>query len=123
MSMAVIERRACARFLVPGALVDWEAEGKAGVFGHGSRLGDLSRGGLRLLTPAPPSVGDRLRLVLRAPDAGPLTLAGTVVRRSPASGQIHEVGVAFAPYGSGSQDNAPSVLQALASLEAQFLDR
>jgi len=98
--MSSIERRACARFRVPDTLVDWEAEGRAGVFGHGSRLGDLSRGGLRLLTPAPPAVGDRLRLVLRVADTEPLRVRGTVVRCAPASGQIHEVGVAFAPYGT-----------------------
>lgn len=121
--MSSIERRACARFRIPDALVDWEAEGRAGVFGHGSRLGDLSRGGLRLLTPAPPDVGERLRLVLRVADAEPLAVRGAVVRRSPASGQIHEVGVAFAPYGSGAADNAPRVLEALQALEARFLDR
>jgi Tfp pilus assembly protein PilZ len=119
--MSSIERRACARFRVPDTLVDWEAEDRAGVFGHGSRLGDLSRGGLRLLTPAPPAVGDRLRLVLRVADTEPLPVHGTVVRCTPASGQIHEVGVAFAPYGAGAGDNAPSVLETLASLEARFL--
>ncbi|MET0555187.1 MAG: PilZ domain-containing protein [Vicinamibacteria bacterium] len=121
--MASIERRACARFRVPDSLVDWEAVGKGGVFGHGSRLGDLSRGGLRLLTPAPPAVGDRLRLVLRVADAEPLAVLGTVVRRSPATGQIHEVGVAFAPYGPGADDNDPSVLEVLSSLEGRFRDR
>jgi hypothetical protein len=119
--MSSIERRACARFRVPDALVDWEAEGNAGVFGHGSRLGDLSRGGLRLLTPAPPDVGDRLRLVLRVADTEPLSVRGTVVRRAPASGQIHEVGIAFAPYGSGAADNALRILEALAALEARFI--
>jgi Tfp pilus assembly protein PilZ len=119
--MSSIERRACARFRVPDALVDWEAEGKAGVFGHGSRLGDLSRGGVRLLTPAPPDVGDRVRLVLRVADTEPLRVHGTVVRRTPSSGQIHEVGIAFAPYGSGAADNVPPVLEALAALEARFI--
>jgi Tfp pilus assembly protein PilZ len=119
--MASIERRACARFRVPDALVDWEATGRSGVFGYGSRLGDLSRGGLRLLTPEPPALGDRIRLTLRVADTEPLSVVGTVVRRAPATGQIHEVGVAFAPYGAGADDNAPQALEALASLEARFL--
>lgn len=122
--MTSIERRACARFRVPDSLVDWNALGKGGgAFGQGSRLGDLSRGGLRLLTPAPPAVGDRLRLILRVADAEPLALLGTVVRRTPASGQIHEVGVAFAPYGPGADDNDPAILEVLSSLEARFRDR
>jgi hypothetical protein len=120
--MAPIERRACARFQVPGALVDWEAVSRRGVFGSGSRLGDLSRGGMRLLTPEPPAVGDRLRLVLRVGDADPLEVQGTAVRRSPTTGQIHEVGVAFAPYGLGPGDNPPRALAALAALEVVFLD-
>jgi PilZ domain len=119
--MAPIERRACARFQVPGALVDWEAASRRGVFGSGSRLGDLSRGGVRLLTPEPPAVGDRLRLVLRVAGADPLEVHGTVVRRSPTTGQIHEVGVAFAPYGPGPGDNPPRVLDALEALEVRFL--
>jgi hypothetical protein len=122
--MTSIERRACVRFRVPDSLVDWDAVGKDGaVFGHGSRLGDLSRGGLRLLTPAPPAVGDRLQLVLRVADAEPLAVLGTVVRRTLATGQIHEVGVAFAPYGSGADDNDPAILEVLSSLEARFRDR
>jgi hypothetical protein len=100
--------------------VDWEVIGRAGVFGHGSRLGDLSRGGLRVLTPVPPEVGDRLRLILRVADAEPLHVLGTVVRRSPATGQIHDVGVAFVPYGAGADDNAPRVLEVVSSLEARF---
>jgi hypothetical protein len=121
--MSSIERRACARFRVPDTLVDWDAVGKSGVFGHGSRLGDLSRGGLRMLTPVPPAVGDRLQLVLRVADSEPLAVLGTVVRRSPATGQIHDVGVAFAPYGAGADDNDPQVLEFLTSLEARFRDR
>jgi hypothetical protein len=119
--MAPIERRACVRFQVPGALVDWEAASRRGVFGGGSRLGDLSRGGLRLLTPEPPAVGDRLLLVLRVAGADPLEVQGTVVRRSLTTGQIHEVGVSFAPYGLGLGDNPPRVLDALAALEGLFL--
>jgi Tfp pilus assembly protein PilZ len=122
--MTSIERRACARFRVPDSLVDWDAVGKGGaVFGHGSRLGDLSRGGLRLLTPAPPAVGDRLQLILRVADAEPLALLGTVIRCTPATGQIHEVGVAFAPYGPGTDDNDPAILEILSSLESRFGDR
>ena len=121
--MASIERRTCARFLVPDTLVDWEVLGKSGVFGQGARLGDLSRGGLRLLTPEPPAIGDRLRLSCASPTAEPLSVLGTVVRRSPSTGQIHDVGVAFAPYGSGSDDNAQGVLDVLSALEARFRDR
>jgi hypothetical protein len=69
-------------------------------------------------------VGDRLRLVLRvARHGGRCAVRGTVVRCAPASGQIHEVGVAgvFAPYGAGAGDNAPFALAALAALEARFL--
>jgi hypothetical protein len=118
--MTSIERRACARFLVPDALVDWDAVGKSGVFGQGSRLGDLSRGGMRLLTPEPPAIGDRLRLVVRVAGSEPLAVLGTVVRCSPSTGQIHEVGVAFAPYGAGAGDNHPRILDVLSSLEARF---
>lgn len=121
--MSSIERRACARFRVPDTLVDWDVVGRSGVFGHGSRLGDLSRGGLRLLTPEPPAVGDRLQLVLRVADSEPLAVVGTVVRRSPATGQIHDVGIAFAPYGAGADDNDPQILEFLSSLEARFHDR
>jgi PilZ domain len=121
--MSSIERRACARFLVPGTSVDWEVVGKSGVFGQGSRLGDLSRGGLRLLTPEPPAICDRLRLLVRVADSEPLAILGTAVRRSPSTGQIHDVGVAFAPYGSGPDDNAEGILDVLSAFEARFRDR
>jgi len=114
------ERRACRRFSVPGAAVEWRSEPEGKTYGSDARVGDISRGGLRLLTPAPPRTGDALRLTLQVPGEPALELWGHVAWASASSGQIHEVGVEFAPYGDGSHLNPQEALDWLVAIERRF---
>jgi hypothetical protein len=113
------ERRACERFSIPKAKVDWRSQGDRGA--TECPLGDLSRGGARFQTPGPPDRGAAIDVTLHIPDeAGPLHLRGTVVWRMVSSGQLHNVAIAFEPYGSGNEAGA---LERLEALEARFLRR
>jgi hypothetical protein len=114
------ERRACRRFLVPDAVVDWRTVPPGHSYGSEAHVGDLSRGGLRFLTPGPPRAGAAVELELRVPGEPALYLRGRVAWSAPSSGQIHAVGVAFAPYGVGADLNAPSVLDRLMAIEERF---
>jgi hypothetical protein len=115
------ERRTCRRFAVPDATVGWRSEPAGKDYGSDARVGDLSRGGVRLLTPAPPRTGDTLKLALHVPGDPPLELLGRVVWASASSGQIHEVGVEFASYGDGAELNSQEALDGLVALERRFL--
>jgi PilZ domain-containing protein len=116
------ERRSCERFAVPGATVDWESDREPGRSGSECPLGDLSRGGVRFLTPAPPEGGTLLRVALHIPgEPEPVRLRGSVVWRLVSSGQIHNVAIAFEPYSSSPGANQPDALERLVAIEARFL--
>jgi len=114
------ERRACRRFPVPDAVVDWRTDPPGDAYGSAVRVGDLSRGGLRMHTPGPPAPGSRLDLSLRVPGEPALLLRGRVAWSSVSSGQMHDVGVEFAAYGHGPDDNDPSALERLVAIESRF---
>jgi hypothetical protein len=116
------ERRSCERFPVPGATVDWESETDPGQVATECPLGDLSRGGVRLSTAAPPKIGTLVKVTLHIPgEEEPLTLRGSVVWTLVSSGQIHSLAVMFAPYTSVPGANEPEMLERLVAIEARFL--
>ena len=116
--MSVIERRACPRFVVAGATLTWRDEADAGRGGSQCAVGDLSRGGARFVTPGPAPAGTPVELRLDLPDASDvLVLRGRIVWTRLTSGQFHDVGVEFAPYGDAAASNPASALERLARLE------
>lgn len=118
--MTTIERRSCPRFSVAGATLSWVDPAQPHRTGAECALQDLSRGGVRFSTPGPAPRGTLLELQLQLPDADDaLKLRGRVVWTRLSSGQFHEVGVEFAPYGDGPGANAMSALERLVELEAR----
>jgi len=114
------ERRSCERFPVSGGTVDWEADTNPGQLASECHIGDLSRGGVRLLTTGPASKGTRVGVTLRIPgEPEPLHLRGTVVWTQVSSGQLHDMAVAFAPYTSTPGDNDTAALDRLVAIEAR----
>ena len=102
--------------------MDFESETDPGQIATECPLGDLSRGGVRLATAAPPKVGTLVKVTLHIPDEPePLTLRGSVVWTLVSSGQIHSLAVMFAPYTSAAGANGPEMLERLVAIEARFL--
>ena len=113
------ERRACLRFTVPGAVVDWQTEPATAAYGSSSTVGDVSRGGLRFFAPGPPPLRARVLILLRVPGEPPLELRGRAVWTEISSGQIHSIGVEFLPFGDLADANPPAALDRLTALEKQ----
>jgi hypothetical protein len=116
------ERRACRRFTVPHAVVDWTTDPPGDSYGSDARVGDLSRGGMRIVTPGPPPPGSILQMDLRIPGEPAVLLRGRVAWSAVSSGQIHDVGVEFAAYGPEPAQNPPAALDWLAEIERRFGD-
>jgi hypothetical protein len=118
-----IERRSCPRFSAAGATLAWVDPAEPRRRGAECAVQDLSRGGVRFFTPGPAPPGTHLDLQLQLPDApDALKLRGHVVWTRLSSGQFHEVGVEFAPYGEAPGANPPGALERLAALEAGARD-
>ena len=123
-----IERRACPRFTIPGALVRYQ---KSRLFGkrtewdeQSCRLFDLSRGGVRFLSKESPPLDAKVDLELTVPEEkNPLRLAG--ISRWVADHQGDEfryfVGVQFNPYGNSRKHNPLESLDQIIGLENLFL--
>ena len=123
------ETRACPRFGVPGALIEY---GKLKAFGRqsvslekGCPVVDLSRGGASFLTRESPSLGSKLFIELDLPgEDKPLLFHGTVRWISEYVGDKFRfsIGIQFHPYGQGKRFNAPENLDKLSYLESKFLN-
>lgn len=123
------EKRACPRFGVPGALIEY---GKLKAFGRqsaalekGCPVVDLSRGGTRFLTRESPSLGSKLFIEITLPGEDKrLLFHGTVCWMAEHSGDKfhYSVGIQFHPYGQGKRFNAPENLNKLGYLENKFLN-
>jgi Tfp pilus assembly protein PilZ len=128
MIVPFTEKRACPRFVVPGAVVSY---GRIRLFGR--RTGwlersclavDLSRGGIRFLTRESPSIGAKLFIQLTWPDERePLDLRGTVRWMAEYPGEAFRfyVGVQFHPYGEGQKYNPVQNLDRIIGLENRHL--
>jgi len=129
MILPITEKRACPRFGIPGALIEY---GKLKAFGRQSvslekacPVVDLSRGGVRFLTRESPHLGAKLFIELALPGEGkPLLFHGTVRWMAEYSGDKfhYSVGIQFHPYGQGKRFNAPENLNRLSHLENKFLN-
>ncbi len=124
MIVPFIEKRACPRFNIPGAMVKYR---KIRLLGRGSGwteqaclAEDLSRGGIRFLTRKSPAHGVKLHIELTWPEEERgLRLIGRVRWRSDYSGDEfrYYVGVQFEPYGEGKRYNPTEVLDKIIGLE------
>jgi hypothetical protein len=118
-------RRRCARFTVPGAVMDFEVLGlwrSRGFSGEKYPVEDLGRGGLSFLIDRPVKVNSRISVLLTlADDAPPVQLTGRVVyyiRRG--TGPHYRVGVEFAPYADKKGFNPLSALRLFERLEDKY---
>jgi hypothetical protein len=102
--------------------VDWQpaADRKRG--GTECPIGDLARGGVRFLAPDPPRQGTPVTVTVNVPGEKALVLEGRVVWTLLSGGQLHQVAVAFEPYGSAPGANDPAALERLVALEVRFPD-
>ena len=117
------ERRSCRRFHPQGATVDWQSAADRKRGGMECPIGDLARGGVRFLAPDPPREGTPVSVTVHVPgETAPLVLEGRVVWTFLSGGQLHQVAVAFEPYGRAPGANDPATLERLVAFEARFPD-
>lgn len=123
------ERRACERFVVPGAVVHFKKED---FFFHKDftesphPIFDISRGGLRFLSQDRLKIDTGVLLKIVIPgDEAPLIVKGRVMWLS-INHEIsykYQIGVQFDPYGKRVDENDLEILQRLSLLEQRFLNR
>jgi hypothetical protein len=124
-----LEKRACARFRIPGATVAFKKLGglfrKQAYGGEFLPVLDISRGGIRFLSHEPLDHNTKIFLKIQVPgDNFPLTMTGAVRWYSPNPGMSYkyQVGVQFFPYGEKKDMNYPGNLVKIISYEQKFLD-
>lgn len=121
------ERRACARFAVPGATVYYKEVGFFFSREYSDDyypLFDISLGGCNFLsqTPLKPERKVSLKIVIPGEEDAAIVLTGRVIWTSPHSGMSYNYqnGIQFNPYGTGRGDNAPECLERLKALEQKL---
>ena len=123
------ERRACERFVIPGAIVHYREEGFlfSGKYSEDAfPVVDISRGGLRFLSNFAPKIAAKVALKVIFPGReAPLLLKGRVrwTSTNPGKSYKYQTGVQFAPYGGNRGDNDHSTLQEIIALEEKFRQR
>lgn len=126
------ERRACQRFKIPGATINYEKESflsflkKKGAGEEFCPVLDISRGGVRFLTQKPFKQKTRVSLKISIPgERLPLTLQGGVRWTSfnPGKSYRYQVGVQFYPYGEKKGQNYPGNLVKIIAVEQKFIDQ
>ena len=124
MIVPFIEKRACPRFNIPGAMVSYRRIGifrrRSGWAEQSCLVEDLSRGGIRFLTRVSPALGVKLFIELTWPeDERGIRLIGRVRWRGAYEGDQfrYYVGVQFQPYGDGGKFNSTCVLDRIIGLE------
>ncbi len=125
--MGHLERRACQRFAVPGASLNYRTHSSLPFRGDHSEKGclvlDLSRGGVRFLAMDRLRRGASVRMEILIPDdAPPLSLTGRVVWSEPHPGGAWRTGVHFSPFGEAQGPNTVKKLERIEDLEAQFVE-
>ena len=127
MAERIEERRACERFIVPGAVINYKEEG---LFFSGKYLedafpvSDISRGGVGFLSNAPLKIDADVTMKIIIPGEGaPLILKGRVrwISLNPGKSYKYQIGIQFAAYGKHRGDNDHEILRRIIALEKQFL--
>lgn len=122
-----IERRACIRFKIPGATINYQKESflfkSVSFIEEFCPIIDLSRGGVRFLTQKSLKENSKVFLKISVPgERIPLTLKGVVKWVLPSEGKSYQyqVGVQFNPYGEEKDQNYPGNLVKIIALEQKF---
>jgi Tfp pilus assembly protein PilZ len=121
------ERRACVRFVVPGATVSYRIQGYLfRVFApsdEGCPVLDLGKGGLSFLTNRVLRAGQKITLLLSFSDSKePVALEGRIVHAgmNREMSYKYRAGVQFNPFGTGKNANPLEVLKRLDDLEKTY---
>ncbi|HHF52406.1 MAG: PilZ domain-containing protein [Candidatus Aminicenantes bacterium] len=123
-----IERRACIRFEIPGATVNYK------VFRFSPKLKrtydeefcpilDISRGGLRFLCQNKLDINAKIKMKVSVPgERIPLEILGKVrwSAANPGKSYKYQTGVQFNPYGEKKKQNYPGSLVKIIALEQKF---
>ncbi len=127
MEFEGIEKRACIRFEIPGATVNYKL--KKPLFtkeSYGEEFCpvlDMSRGGLRFLSQGSLKIGALIDLKLSIPgERVPLVINGRVRWAAPSAGKSYkyQIGIQFNPYGEKKGQNYPGALVKIIALEQKF---
>lgn len=125
-----IERRACLRFKIPGATINYHKKtflfARPGFSEEFCPILDISRGGVRFL--AQNAIKPDIEVSLKISIPGeriPFTMKGLVKWSSPSQGKSYkfQVGVQFNPYGEKKDQNLPGNLVKIIALEQKFLEK
>jgi hypothetical protein len=130
MSEGEIERRACVRFKIPGATVNYQRRTflftKPGFVEEFCPVVDISRGGIRFLTQNALKPNTDVELKISVPgERIPFSMKGVARWSALSEGKSYkfQVGVQFNPYGEKKDQNPPGNLVKIIALEQKFADR
>ena len=127
MGDRILEKRACERFIVPGAVVNYKGKGvlfSGKYIEEAFPIFDISRGGVRFLSNLSLKIGVKLTVKIIIPGGEePLILKGLVrwIQINPEKSYKYQIGIQFAPYDKNRGNNDHEILQKMIALEKQFL--
>lgn len=121
------EKRRCYRFAIPGATLNYTLTDLTGIQNEFDEefcpVADISRGGIRFLCSKSIELGSPINLKIATPgEQIPLNLIGIVKWIGTSAGKRYkyQIGVQFAPYGEGKNQNYPGALVKIIALEQKF---
>jgi len=125
-----IERRACIRFEIPGATVNYKTfrispKLKRTYGEEFCPVLDVSRGGLRFVCQNKLEINVRIKMKVSVPgERIPLEILGKVRWSAPNPGKSYkyQTGVQFNPYGEKKKQNYPGNLVKIIALEQKFAE-
>jgi len=123
----VLKKRSCVRFHAPGATLCYRKKARFWRKGAYSEdhypVLDISRGGVKFLSNHRLKVGQSVEARIHIPETEQILKIAAVVRwvgKNPEASYRFQTGIAFAPYGSGKNDNPPELLERIRELEAAY---
>lgn len=129
--IAFQERRACIRFKIPGATVNYftipsSPFSRSKLEEAFCPLYDISRGGVRFLSQREIPLESHLELEIKIPgESVPLKMKGRVRWIAPFQEKNYyfQIGVQFFPYGEEKEQNYPGNLVKIIALEQKFAEK
>ncbi len=122
-----MEKRSCIRFHVPGATLCYRKKSlfwRRGGYGEDRfPILDMSRGGVRIVSDSRSKIGLKIDVQIHLPEmeqALEMTAEVRWVGRNPETSYRFQTGIAFAPYGTGKNENPTEVLDRLKALESIY---